>query len=102
VHWSVTLKFPTTPLYFIPTGFINELKPLGRYVLAALKAMCGRMFHRFLELVSGTVRKSTAVEFMCRAWAGLQENVIRKTWRIFEEPDDSFELTDEEVFEDET
>jgi hypothetical protein len=52
------------------------------------------MFHRFIEVVSDTVRKPDAVEFMCRAWNEVNENVIRMAWGIYEEPDDFSELTD--------
>jgi hypothetical protein len=90
------------PLYLILTGLTNELQPLYRYVFGVLKAMSWRMFHRFVEVVSGAVRKPNAVEFMCRAWADVQENVIRKPWGMYEEADDSSELTDKEIFEDET
>jgi hypothetical protein len=75
-------------LYFIPAGFTDELQPLDRYVFGVLKAMCRRMFHRFVEIEGSTVRKPNAVEFMCRAWAEVHENVIRKAWGIYEEPDD--------------
>jgi hypothetical protein len=61
------------------------------------------MFHRFIEVVSDTVRKPDAVEFMRRAWNEVNEvneNVIRRAWGIYEEPDDFSELTDAELLEE--
>jgi hypothetical protein len=89
-------------LYFIHAGFTDELQPLDRYVFGVLKAMCRRMFHRFIEVVSDTVRRPDAVEFMCRAWSEVIEYVMRRAWGIYEEPDDVSELTDAELFEEDT
>jgi hypothetical protein len=102
VFASITAARTKLPLQFVPRGRTDELQPRDWYVFGILKAMCRRMFHRFIEIVNGTLRKPTAVEFMCKAWAKVQENVIRKAWGIYEEPYDSSELTDEEIFEDET
>jgi hypothetical protein len=86
--------------YFIPARFTNEIQPLDGYIFGVLKAMRRRMFHRFTEVVNGTVRKPDAVEFMVRAWEEVNENVIRKVWGIYEEPADDTGPTNDDLFMD--
>jgi hypothetical protein len=59
---------------------------LDRYIFGALKAMCRRLFHRYVQNhPDGHTTKPDAIRFLIEAWASLTVGVLQKAWGIYED-----------------
>jgi hypothetical protein len=66
-------------LRFIPPGWTDELHPLDRYLVGAMKSICRRLCQRFcLRPEDGHVKTRGTIQFLIQAWDGLETRVIEK------------------------
>jgi hypothetical protein len=73
-------------LWFIPAGYTDELPPLDRAVIGALKAIFRRRFEELCrESPNGRVTNTLALRLLNEIWAGLSPAAIHAGWAIHED-----------------